>query len=125
MFISPIGLVTSSHGGVNIIRVPKQPKNTQKRTFLKPSRFVIHQGDEWGVHRLAAVEEGQFNDKGAPCNFGARLTAQFNRGGERPSRRQQVIEYHDSLALGQCISLNFNGVRAVFQIIGQRIRWTG
>ena len=71
MFISPIGLVTSSHGGVNIIRVPKQGKNPQKKTFLKSSGFVIHQGYERGIHRLAAVEEGQFNDKGAPRNFGA------------------------------------------------------
>ena len=71
MFISPIGLVTSSHGGVNIIRVPKRPKSPQKRTFLEPSRLVIHQSNERGVHRLAAIEEGQFNDKGAPRNFGA------------------------------------------------------
>ena len=70
MFISPIGLVTSSHGGVNIIRVPKQPKNTQKETFYDLSRLVIHQSDERRIHSLAAVEEGEFNDKSAPCNFG-------------------------------------------------------
>ena len=70
MFISPIGLVTSSHGGVNIIRVPKWLKNPKKETFYDLSRLVIHQSDERSIHSLAAVEEGQFNDKGAPRNFG-------------------------------------------------------
>ena len=70
MFISPIGLVTCSHGGVNIIRVSKRLKNQQKETFYDRSRLVIHQSDEWSIHSLATVKEGQFNDKGAARNFG-------------------------------------------------------
>src|SRR5260221_9275323 len=86
-------------------------------TILLPcpsaSRIIRDQGPERHVEALAAVEEGELDDRARPGNLGADLAQQLDRGIQRAAGGQQVVEHDHALARRHRALLDLDRIGAV------------
>ena len=83
------------------------------------SLVVLNQGEDIEAGEFfAAVEEGEFDGEGAAFDGAAELLDEFGGGGSGAAGGEQVVANDDALAGFDGVFVDFEGVGAVFQSIG-------
>src|SRR6266478_4788247 len=83
------------------------------------SLVVLNQGEDVDAGEfLAAVEEGELDGEGCAFDDAAELLDEFYSGGGGASGGEQIVADDDALAGFHGVFMNFEGVRAVLQRVG-------
>src|SRR5829696_3460137 len=81
--------------------------------------IVGDEGDDGvGFEFFAAVQVGEFYDEGYACYRAAGVFDELAHGAGGASRGEQVVCYEDAGTLGDRVCVGFQGIGAVFEVVG-------